>query len=340
MAAGFNLTAQLNLKGPSNVSVIVADIKKQLGTINASVNLTIAPAATTNLNRINAALLTFNRTLSTTTGNANAAATAIRNLSTSIGSINASNLPQVLNSSATALNRVAQASTNNAKQLRSASSEMTEFGRQAGLAFRRFSAITSVTSVIYGLTNAINNGVRAYIDYDRELVKLQQVTGQSAAGLKGLETTITSLATGLGVGSAELTQISSTLAQAGLSARDTERALKALALSSLAPSFDSMNETVEGSIALMRQFGINAGDLEKALGSVNSVAAKFAVEAADLITAIQRTGGVFATASKGVSEGTDALNEFLAVFTSIRATTRESAETIATGLRTIFTRIQ
>ncbi|NDB62041.1 phage tail tape measure protein, partial [bacterium] len=55
---------------------------------------------------------------------------------------------------------------------------------------------------------------------------------------------------------------------------------------------------------------------------------------------IQRTGGVFAAASKGVSEGTDALNEFIAVFTSIRSTTRESAETIATGLRTIFTRIQ
>ena len=49
---------------------------------------------------------------------------------------------------------------------------------------------------------------------------------------------------------------------------------------------------------------------------------------------------MFASASKGVSEGTDALNEFIAVFTSVRATTRESAETIATGLRTIFTRIQ
>ena len=138
----------------------------------------------------------------------------------------------------------------------------------------------------------------------------------------------------------ELIKVSSTLAQAGLSARDTEKALKALALSALAPSFDNLNSTVEGSIALMRQFGISAGELDRALGSVNAVAAKFAVEAGDIITAIQRTGGVFATASKGVSEGTQALNEFMAVFTSVRATTRESAETIATGLRTIFTRIQ
>jgi hypothetical protein len=34
------------------------------------------------------------------------------------------------------------------------------------------------------------------------------------------------------------------------------------------------------------------------------------------------------------------INELIALFTSVRATTRESAETIATGLRTIFTRIQ
>jgi TP901 family phage tail tape measure protein len=172
------------------------------------------------------------------------------------------------------------------------------------------------------------------------LVKLQQVTGESQQGLKGLEDTITGLSTGLGVSSSELIHVASTLAQAGLNASDTEKALKALALSSLAPSFDNMNETVEGSIALMRQFGIGAGELDKALGSVNAVAAKFAVEASDIISAVQRTGGVFSAASRGVSEGTDALNEFVAVFTSVRATTRESAETIATGLRTIFTRIQ
>ncbi|MGA1180890.1 MAG: phage tail tape measure protein [Marivivens sp.] len=95
-------------------------------------------------------------------------------------------------------------------------------------------------------------------------------------------------------------KISSTLAQAGLSARDTEKALQALALSANAPSFDNLNNTVEGSIALMRQFGISTRDLEKALGSINAVSAAFAVEAGDIISAISRTGGVFASASKGV----------------------------------------
>jgi len=340
MASGFNLTAQLNLRGPSNIGVIVADIRRQIGSINAAVNLRLDPNAIRNTTQLNASLQGLNRTLNQVTSSASNAAAAIGRLSNALGRVNAGGVAQNLGRVAASTNTIGQSMRDVSTRIVAASSEMQEFGKQSGLAVRRFAAFSTVTGVIYGLTNAINQGVKAYIDYDRQLVKLQQVTGQSAAGLKSLEDTITQLAVGLGVGSAELTQISSTLAQAGLSAKDTERALKALALSSLAPSFDSMNETVEGAIALMRQFGIGANQLEKALGSVNSVAAKFAVEASDLITAIQRTGGVFATASRGVSEGTDALNEFLAVFTSVRATTRESAETIATGLRTIFTRIQ
>ena len=69
------------------------------------------------------------------------------------------------------------------------------------------------------------------------------------------------------------------------------------------------------------------------MDAINSVSKKFAVESGDLITVIRRVGGVFESAGGSV-------NELIALFTSVRATTRESAETIATGLRTIFTRIQ
>jgi len=342
MASAFNLTAQLNLRGPSNVSAIVSNIRRQLGTISANVNVNINPTTTRNVAQLSASLNNLNRTFGTTTTSANNAARALQNFGNSVAqfSNNIRNVPQQINNTTSSIARLNAAMTSSRATSAAAGTEMQEFGRQAGLAARRFAAISTVTSVIFGLTSAIKAGVQAFIDYDREFIKLQQVTGESAAGLKGLSDTIGSLSTSLGVSSKELVDVSSTLAQAGLSARDTEKALKALALSALAPSFDDMNKTVEGSIALMRQFGISAGDLDKALGSVNAVAAKFAVEASDIITAIQRTGGVFATASKGVSEGTDALNEFISVFTSVRATTRESAETIATGLRTIFTRIQ
>ncbi len=342
MASAFNLTAQINLRGPSNVRNIVSDIRRQLGTITGDVNLRINPATTRNVTALNTALTTLNNNLTATTNNATNAANAIRQFGAAVANIgNTTNgLNRSLNNAAAAANNAGTNIGNTATQTRAASGEMVEFGRTAGLAVRRFAAFSMSAGAIMGLTNAIRQGIDAFVEYDKQFVKLQQVTGESSSGLSQLAKTITGLSTSLGVSSTELTNVSLTLAQAGLTARDTERALKALALSSLAPSFDNMNQTVEGSIALMRQFGISASDLEKSLGAVNAVSAKFAVEASDIIAAIQRTGGVFASASKGVSEGTDALNEFIAVFTSVRATTRESAETIATGLRTIFTRIQ
>ena len=185
---------------------------------------------------------------------------------------------------------------------------MEEFGKQSGLAIRRFAAFSAVTAVVFKLNNAITTGVSSFIDFEKQFIRLQQVTGDSAQSLSRLQTSITKLSTGLGVTSQELSQVSVTLAQAGLNARETEKALEALALSALAPSFDNLNNTVEGSIALMRQFGISSNELGSALGSINAVAASFAVEAGDIIKAISRTGGVFANASKGVSEGTDALN--------------------------------
>jgi len=341
MSSAFNLTAQLNLRGPNNVGQIVADIRRQIGTINGDINFRIDPNTTRNVTQLNAGLRTLNATFAQTQRSASDAANALRAFGSAVGGLgNTANIARNITNAATATQRLQQNANTATRDLGGARSEMEEFGRQSALAIRRFAAFSVVTSTVFALTNAVGKGVSAFIEYDKQFVKLQQVTGESATGLSKLSNTITSLSKDFGVASSELTTVASTLAQAGLSARDTERALKALALSALAPSFDDMNKTVEGSIALMKQFGISAKDLEASLGAVNAVSAKFAVEAGDIIAAIQRTGGVFASASKGVSEGKDALNEFIAVFTSVRATTRESAETIATGLRTIFTRIQ
>jgi TP901 family phage tail tape measure protein len=324
----FNLTAEINLRGPANIRTVVANIRRQLGSINANVNVNVSAAASRSITGLNTRLRTLNGTLANTVTNVNNVTNAINALSTAMRGIPTP--PTIIPPGLPAATR----------DVRAARTEMEEFGRQTGLAIRRFAAFSVGTAGIYALVNAARQGVESFISFNKEMIKLQQVTGESQTSLKKVSDEITTLSTSLGVASSELLNVATTLAQAGLSAKDTEKALKALALSSLAPSFDDMNSTVEGSIALMKQFGISAGDLEGALGSINSVAAKFAVEAGDIIAAIQRTGGVFASASRGVSEGTDALNEFIAVFTSVRATTRESAETIATGLRTIFTRIQ
>ena len=340
MAAAFNLTAQLNLVGPTNVKKIASDIRREIGTVTGEVKFKIDQGAIVNAGKLNTQLKRLNDTLAQTRVLAGQAAGSVTQLGSSLGNVKLSKISSDSSKVSRDIESIGDTSKKSAKDVGVMSNELAEFGRQSGLAIRRFAAFSIVSSVIYKLNSSLSSAIGNFIDFDKELVRVAQVTGKDINQLDGLVNEITRLSTSLGVTSDDLIKVSSTLAQAGLSAQDTEQALKALALSANAPSFDSLNDTVEGSIALMRQFGIKARDLEQALGAVNAVSAQFAVEAGDIITAIQRTGGVFATASRGVSSGTEALNEFIAVFTSIRATTRESAETISTGLRTIFARIQ
>ena len=231
---------------------------------------------------------------------------------------------------ATAANKQIQQLTTSTNQASSAAQKM---GKSFTASVRRFSALAIATRAVSLFTNTLGGAIKESIAFERELVKISQVTGKSIGGLSKLTNTVSDLSTSLGVSSTSLLSVSRILAQTGLSAKDTQIALGTLARTELAPTFDNISQTAEGAVAILNQFGQGAGALEAQLGSLNAVAGQFAVEAGDLVAAIRRTGGVFKSA------GGD-LNELIALFTSVRATTRESAESIATGLRTIFTRIQ
>ncbi len=336
MANAFNLTAQINLQGPANLRPIVGKIKRELGSIqDLNLKFKFDTKAVKSVDAVSSKLQKMNAILIEARSNVNAINSSLAKLSSAMGSVSSAS-----SSGSRSIDQTAKSMRNVAVQTKYAAGSIEEFGKQTRIAIKRFAAFSVGTTAIYGLVNAINVGFKAFLEFDSVLVKLQQVTGSGAVGIKELSNTITQLSVSLGVSSSKLAETAITLAQAGFTAKETEQALRALAKTELAPSFDDIAKTTEGAIAALRQFGIQAGELEAALGSINAVAAAFAVESSDIIAAIQRTGGVFASASKGVSQGTDALNEFIAIFTSVRATTRESAETIATGLRTIFTRIQ
>lgn len=183
MASAFNLTAQLNLRGPSNVNQIVSDIKKQLGTITGDVTLKINAQATKNITQLNSALQTLNSNLSQVGNNANAAANAITSFANSANSINkaTSATSANLNKTISATNKLTQAQSAVSKSIMTSSSEMEEFGRQSALAVRRFAAFSTATTVIFGFTNALSKGIGAFIEFDKEFVKIQQVTDKTAS---------------------------------------------------------------------------------------------------------------------------------------------------------------
>lgn len=214
-----------------------------------------------------------------------------------------------------------------------ASNAAAKMGDAFGVSLKRFAAFSLASRAIGVFTRGLAGAIDSAIDFQNELVKISQITGENLNDLGKLTKEITSLATTFGVASNEILGVTNILAQAGIKANDLTIAIRTLTKTKLAPTFGDIQDTAEGAVALIAQFEQGVGALERQLGAVNRVAAEFAVESQDLIEVIRRTGGVFK------ASGGD-LEELLALFTSVRATTRESAESIATALKTIFTRIQ
>lgn len=223
---------------------------------------------------------------------------------------------------------------------RQASKDVGVLGNSMEQAFKRFTVITAVTGTLIAFTRALKNSVSDAISFEREVVKIAQATNQTVSQLRGLTNEINTVSTTFGVASEELILAARSLTQAGFAADKVAGSLKILAQTELAATFDSIQDTTEGAIALLNQFGRQAQKtgsevkfLEQSFSAINQVSKEFAVESADLVTAIRTTGSAFEAAGGN-------LNELLALFTSVRSTTRESAESIATGFRTIFTRVQ
>lgn len=331
----FDINAQLLLSAPKNLKAIRNVIQKELGNISIPVSLSIDKSGTKQI-------ADLTRRVGVLEANLKSANKAANSTNSSLNSLNAtttklSNSQKNLSASTVYANAGLQKTV---KVTKTARTEMEAFGKDAALAIRRFSAFTIATGAIYGFVRSIQGAVSKSIEFQRELSRLVQVADATASQLRSVQNTVDELATTLGIDANELLKTAVTFAQAGQSIGEVEDSLRAVARASLTPSFGDMQETTEGVIAALEQFDIQANRTEAVLGSINSVSKAFAVESEDLIAVIRRAGGVFAAASGDLSKPEEKLAELLAIFTSVRSTTRESAETIATGLRTIFSRLQ
>lgn len=220
-----------------------------------------------------------------------------------------------------------------AKSAKNTGSALNQLSQDISKYFIRFSAFTIAASTIFASIRQIQEAARASLEFDRSLVKVAQITGTTRRSLKGLSGDIFNLSTNIGASSQDLFEASVTLAQTGLAVNKLKGPLEALAKTSLSPTFGDMKQTTEGLIAVLAQFDIQVEKSEQALSSINAVASKYAVESQDIISAVRKAGGVF-------SQAGGSLEQFIGLFTAIRSTTRETAETIGVGLRTIVTRLQ
>lgn len=334
MAQTYDINVRLMTQGPFNVGPVVKSLRDQIGRASIDVRPRLAPDAARGVNSVAA-------DVKRAAGGLDALS---RNAASASRSLHGVKLDQRTSGQFASLNRqigtTAKGASNVAASLGTARNAAFEFGQQLGVVSRRVGAFFIVIKAIDAVQSAFREGVGQAVAFQHEMVRLSQVGGVSSHAIAGISQEIGRLAVSVGTSSQQLAGVATTLKQAGLSADDTRIALSALAKTTVAPTFESITNTVEGSIAAMQQFGLRAKDLEGVLGSVNTVSAAFAVESDDLVTAIRKTGGAFRAASGDIVSSRESFNQLLALFTSVRQTTRESADEISTGLRTIFSRLQ
>jgi len=325
------------------ITTVKNKLRERLGSWVVPLKFTIPKSSGQRIAQVNTNLEALSRIAEKATASVSKLSVALKTL----GVTNVQTSTTNVNNFAKAQSKVATQTKKVATTTKAARDEVAEFGRVSGLALRRFAGFTAGTTVVFGFIRAVSEGIKSGVDFERQMIRIAQVQGAVVGSLGSMEKEIFKLSTSLGVANEELVEVARTLSQTGLSAKDTSLALAAIAKTDLTPTFTNINKTTEGSIAIMSQFGIAAKDLEKALGSVNAVASKFAVESDDIMGAVRRAGGVFAAASDEITDmngklisGLEKFQQFIALFTSVRATTRETAETIATGLRTISARLQ
>jgi TP901 family phage tail tape measure protein len=325
---GFNIVAQVQLQGPTNIAAVAQQISSGLSNISANVNVNVNNASLGALQGLGNTIGQLNTSLGALVNASNTASGAVSNLGGSMSrtSAGASVVQQSARTATTSLKSVTTA-------FQEAEAAGEQFGKSAGLALRRFAGFTLAAGTVFAVVDSFKHGIEQAILFEREMNKLEQVNAGTVTQIKEVERAISSLSTTFGASSQSLAQAAVLLGSAGLKADDVTKSLEALAKSAASPQFGNLIDTTNGVIAIMSQFKVPASEIEKSLGAINSVSNAFSTESGDLIEAIKRSGGAFR------ATGGD-LNEFLALFTSVRATTRESAESIATGLRTIFTRFQ
>lgn len=230
-------------------------------------------------------------------------------------------------------NKAIQNTSNNLKQATRASSS---FGESILLAAKRQAAFVSATLPVLAFVTGIKTATESVIEFDDAMVKLDQILNEPKAKLDSLRQTMLDLSKQTGTTLQDMTKIATTLAQAGLlsgkSGQGIEEFLKPLSQVPLLPTFENIDDATEGIIAALKQFsqeGLTATDV---LDKYVAVGNEFAVTSEDIANGLKRGGGAFAALGGNI-------DEFIALFTVMQETTRESAETIGTSIRTITTRM-
>lgn len=206
------------------------------------------------------------------------------------------------------------------------------FSESIFLAGKRYAAFVTATAIPFAAIGVLTEAVQSVIEFDSSLTKLRQITGQTVEEIGGLRQRFLDLSVATGTSAVELAEASRVLAEAGIRGAELEDTLNQLAKVPLVPTFASIEEAIEGLLAVQNQFEDEALNTEQVLDVLTTVANEFAATADDLFQGFARGGAAFEAIG-----GT--FQEFAAVLAVVRQETRESASTVGTFFKTLSSRL-
>ncbi len=218
------------------------------------------------------------------------------------------------------------------KNLNKAAKGAKGFGDQLFLAGKRYAAFIGATAGAFKAFQLISVGTKSVIEFDQAMVSLSQIIGVSTSDLSGLSQQFLDLSVATGTSAAEIAEAAKLLAQAGFRGRELTEAIESLSKIPLTPIFDSMEQSVDGAIAVMRQFASEGLTVEQVFDKIIKVSNQFAASSPEIVEGFKRGGSAFQLIGGTV-------DEFIAAFTTIRSVTRESASAVGTSLKTISSRL-
>jgi len=241
---------------------------------------------------------------------------------------------QAINSVAAAEDKVVGAVADSNKFVKEGAGLFDNYASRVGLAGARYSAFVVATAVPFAGLAVIGAATRSIIELDNAVVKLSQILRQPKDDINALREEIIKLSVDTGTSIKQISDAALILAQAGFlkGPQDFAKFLEPLSKIPLLPTFKDIEQATEGVIAALGQFAKAGLEPIDVLDKITRVSDKYAVESNDLIEVLKRTGGTFSALGGSI-------DELFAIFTTLRSTTRENAESLSTALKTITTRL-
>ena len=188
-----------------------------------------------------------------------------------------------------------------------------------------------VTSAIFqGVTSSIMDAVSYVKELDESLTQITMVSGESRDNMKDFAEYANKAAASLGSSTTDYTNAVKVFVQEGFTLEESkQQATQATTLANV--SEQDTSTTADEITAYRNAFGLSIEDMSSSLDKIANTANNTAADVGELTTAAQKAAST--AAAVGASE-----DSFLASIATIQSVTRESAENIGNGLKSIYTR--